>query len=458
MFKTWAKFLLLLVVCCLFFTGCANYNYSVEGGPAASEQEISNGGLAVKKGNYIYYINGLGTTSSENEFGKPVKGSIVRMDLESGQKVIVVPKVVLSSYYKAGFFIFDDRIYYASPSMEKDKNGNRLSSYLDFFSVKINGSGTKKIITLTNNSFPYKFYKENGRVYLLYIDTTNQKVYNIDCESGAIKTVLDSYGTTPVIADDGYLYYTNIIYKDEAKTQQYPYNEFKRIKYNGQGGEEIKFSGGSTITSQHYKITLNDVKIFDGKTTLFYTKQSAQNIEDPRTLSDPFLYSYVMGDPSDTQLVASVSNTFQFTENYYLSPISFFGVYNEELYYVYYTQPAQEIFEHVRLMPRPSQILGTMSGENGKEYIIYSKSVDGKNKLFKKQYTGEGLDLSEGDVLFEDIGLNMSTYLPEIIDDVIYFIGSDEDNTDTVYRYHINSENKPEKISIDEKDEEEVDE
>ena len=47
------------------------------------------------------------------------------------------------------------------------------------------------------------------------------------------------------------------------------------------------------------------------------------------------LFSFTLGDQIDKKLLASSStNSFDYTERYYLSPTSFFGVYNSNIWFV----------------------------------------------------------------------------------------------------------------------------
>lgn len=439
-----------LIICFALLAGCSKYDYRIEGGPDAADEVVNNGGMAVKKGGYLFFINGVSSTGAENDFGKPVKGSIVRMDLTTKDTVIAVPKVVLSSYDKAGIFIFGDRIYYASPSVEKDKKGNRLTSYLDFFSTKLDGSGTKKITYLTSNSFPFKFYQEGGKVYLIYINTAEGKVYNLDCGSGSKTMVLENYSATPILAEDGYIYYNRDVYRDENKTQKYTYNLLRRVRFNGSGDEEIKFSDGKSITQEAFSVTLNEVMVIGGQTTLFYSKKSATDVDEEITLKDAHTFSYVIGAASDKDIVQ-----IEYTHLVYLSANSYLGVYNGKYYYVKYGEgalPAQ-----TPLFNKPDKIL-TVEGD----YIYYLKSVDGKNVLHKKQYEGEGVvqDL-EGDKVMEDVSVSSSGLKPAFINIgeslYFYFVRADGDYINYMYSFDISGGEEAECISIiadeDKKDE-----
>lgn len=447
--RTLTKAALILLVLTLLLSGCSQ-DYKVEGGPSADAEVSYNGGLAVKKGDYLFFINGISTISADNNYGTPVKGSIVRMNLsDPDDKVIVVPKVVLSSYGYGGFYIFGGKIYYTSPSIEKDKDGHRLSTYLDYFSVNLDGSGNKKIMHTISNSFAYKFFEHNNKVYIVYIDSTNQKVYNVDAESGARKVILDGYTGTPILGDDNYVYYTEAVYKDEDLKTTYTYNKFKRVSFTGGTAEDIKFSGGETIAADKYSITLSDVKVFEGETTVYYTKKSGTDKPEFIDLPEPHLFSFTIGEATDKKLLASSStNSFDFTERYYLSPTSFFGVYGGNIWYVQANHgedphdPTLPTLNAVELMPKPSKILEV----EGDDFYY----LDSSNKLFKKQFKGDGVVPSKpGDEVYKDIGFDTSKLSPEFIGGYVYFFSSGGDYSGYTYRYKLDgTEEEAQLISI----------
>ena len=445
MSRTLTKAALALLSLLFLLSGCSK-DYRVEGGPPATAEVLYNGGMTVQKGDYLYFINGISTISAPNDYGTPVKGSIVRMNLnDPSDKVIVVPKVVLSSYNKGGFYIFGDKIYYTSPSMEKNKDGNRLTTYLDYFCVNFDGSGNRKIIHTTSNSFAYKFFEYEGKVYLIYVDSNNKKVYNVDAQNGTRRVILEDYTGTPILGDDNYVYYTKAVYKDEDLKTTYTYNLFKRISFIGGEEEDIKFAGGGTIAADRYSVTLSDVKVFNGKTTLFYTKKSATDISQPIDLPEMHLFSFTLGDQIDKKLLASSStNSFDYTERYYLSPTSFFGVYNSNIWFVqatYGEDPHDPDLDAMELMPKPSQILHVDG-----DYFYY---LDSNNNLFKKKFKGEGVSLAPGEEVFKEIKLDTSRLMPQFIGGYVYFFSSGDDYSGYVYRYKLDgSEEEAELVSI----------
>ena len=47
--------------------------------PPADAVTSSNGGFVVEKGEYVYFINGVETYTSDNTYGTPEKGALMRI-------------------------------------------------------------------------------------------------------------------------------------------------------------------------------------------------------------------------------------------------------------------------------------------------------------------------------------------------------------------------------------------
>lgn len=101
----------MLTLLVMIFAGCADtYKWGPIAGGDKDAVVENNGGLAVKQGEYIYYINGRTATSDitkkeDNTFGKVTKGAIMRGKLDDKgnvkDPVIVVPLMSLSSNKEA---------------------------------------------------------------------------------------------------------------------------------------------------------------------------------------------------------------------------------------------------------------------------------------------------------------------------------------------------------------------
>lgn len=190
----------------------------------SAEAAISNGGFAVEYGKYVYFINGATTHEDDNAFGTPVKGALMRIsvdDLKKGKNEaqIVVPSLIVSADYTAGFFIYNDRVYYATPNNVKSMSGEIESDWLDFKSASLNGSDVQDYFRLSDNATVFRFVQTEGdkTVYLLYNGkkpndndgTTGIQSYNTAAKTcttiaeGASAYVFNSLDKT-----DPYVYYT----------------------------------------------------------------------------------------------------------------------------------------------------------------------------------------------------------------------------------------------------------
>ncbi len=190
----------------------------------STEAAVSNGGFAVEYGKYVYFINGATTYESDNTFGKPVKGALMRIAAEDlkkgkGEAQTVVPSLMVSADYTAGFFIYNDRVYYATPNNVKSMSGEIESDWLDFKSASLNGSDVQDYFRLSDNATVFRFVQteKNGPVYLLYNGkkpddndgTTGIQSYNTATKTcttiaeGASAYVFNSADKT-----DPYVYYT----------------------------------------------------------------------------------------------------------------------------------------------------------------------------------------------------------------------------------------------------------
>ena len=141
----------------------------------STEAAVSNGGFAVEYGKYLYFINGATTYEDDNTFGTPVKGALMRIAKEdfknrTGEAEIVVPSLIVSADYTAGFFIYNDRVYYATPNNVKSMSGEIESDWLDFKSASLNGSDIQDYFRLSDNATAFRFVQtdKDSPVYLLY--------------------------------------------------------------------------------------------------------------------------------------------------------------------------------------------------------------------------------------------------------------------------------------------------
>lgn len=230
------------------FAGCSNF---YTGGKLTNTDGdvASNGGFAVEKGEYLYFINGSATYTADNTYGVPVKGSIVRISKDDLAKhnyasvETVVPLVVYSGNSNAGIYIYGDYIYYATPSTEKNSDGEILNTKLDFKRSRIDGSETMKdyFLQVETNSTEYRYVEVGGTVYLVYVATSETlydestgvtNLHSLNVETG--EDTLLAYNIASVMFDDAdktnpRIYYTMSV-TDYAADSEYNYNQVYTVR------------------------------------------------------------------------------------------------------------------------------------------------------------------------------------------------------------------------------------
>lgn len=159
-------------------SACSGYYKSTPLDYVPSDNEaVSNGGFAVQKDGYVYFINGKEANTADNTFGTPLKGALLRIsvsDLDArnySSVETVVPHIIYSGNYDAGIFVYGDYVYYATPSTDKNSDGEIQNSSIVFKSSKLDGTETMKsyYAQYTDASTEYRYVEVGGTVYLLYV-------------------------------------------------------------------------------------------------------------------------------------------------------------------------------------------------------------------------------------------------------------------------------------------------
>ena len=209
MTKSVKKIVILLVAMLMcatvVFAACNKANFTPVNLPADGEVD-SNGGIAVRYGEWLYYVNGYtSNVSAENTYSDDVKdtprvGSVVRIKLEelaglfeinddesltSAKKSeeiaakirekaeTVVPKV----YYSAnttttqftGIHIFNKRIYVTTPNDKLTANGDPRTSELVLMSFDLGGGNRQEHFTFESNSAQIWLDEVGGKVVATYL-------------------------------------------------------------------------------------------------------------------------------------------------------------------------------------------------------------------------------------------------------------------------------------------------
>lgn len=252
----------------LAFAGCNGaYRGDKLDGYVSEASVASNGGFAVEKGEFVYFINGMEDYTEPNVYGDVVKGSLMRIeksDLDAGNYEnvkTVVPMLFAAQNFDAGIYIYGDYVYYATPTTDKNMDGEIESSWIDFKRAKLDGTETMKdyYFRLSSNSSNYRFVEENGVVYCLYEEGGYLKSYDTKDKVSRVLAKADSFYYDTSDPTNPNVYYTMSVvvgadtdnFTTAAYNQLYSVNAAARVEsvgvkdgvasYKVKGGREYKF-------------------------------------------------------------------------------------------------------------------------------------------------------------------------------------------------------------------------
>lgn len=207
-------------------------------GPSADAEVTSQGGFVVQKGDYVYFINGVETYTSDNTYGTPVKGALMRAkmsDIKAGvnETETVIPSLMVAGDYTSGLFIYGDRIYYATPNNMSNTAGQVDNTYLDFKSARLDGSDIQHYFRVADNATVYRFVEVDGTVYVVYEEENALISYNTS-ENTSVNLAenVTAYTVNSEDVTDPYIYYTMDVSDrlDSANPQAYEYNQIYRVR------------------------------------------------------------------------------------------------------------------------------------------------------------------------------------------------------------------------------------
>ena len=187
-----------LVSALAFSAACGGNSDAWKGNAFTDYGEVKTetlGGFVAETDNYVYFINGIGSSSWDNSYGTPVKGALVAADKDNPTDVrVVIPELMVSSDYGAGVYIFKESdntyAYYGTPNKEKNSSGDVAFSEMTFTRTRLDGEKSEKLFTVSSHSTTYRVVQaQNGKVYIVYYDTEESALISYDCKKGE-KTVI----------------------------------------------------------------------------------------------------------------------------------------------------------------------------------------------------------------------------------------------------------------------------
>ena len=194
-----------LAVCLLLssFAGCSSASWkgsSVSGWGAVKEESL--GGFIAETENYYFYINGIGSISSDNTLGVPTKGALYAIkkgDLSTN--VVTVPKLFSTTDYAQGLYFNGDYVYYGTNSTEKNSDGDIAYGEMTFTRSKLNGTETTSYFTVDSLSVQHRFVEKDGKVYIVYFDSTDSEILSYDTSAKTSTSIIKKDEKTDIPKD-----------------------------------------------------------------------------------------------------------------------------------------------------------------------------------------------------------------------------------------------------------------
>ena len=289
---------MIICACAMIFTGCSSKG--LKDNPPTDALVIGNGGYAIQKGDYLYYINGyvdkyteeLTDYKKDNVEGEVVYGAIYRTKLVNGQlskdakgflntSECVVSKVV--GYEQGGFYIVGDYIYYATPYMRVDSNGVIQNTRISFNRINIDGTKNKEMYVTEEGAtdIDWRINVFDNKTYLVVKQTVTEESDSLSQSETktTVTSVLDKGKkfTKTVVADN----VTEVVFNEDVNLSSEYFYYTRSVKdgekaYSTSGNLICKASivnGGEVAYELDKVSTYGLVALANGR--LYVTKQNS---------------------------------------------------------------------------------------------------------------------------------------------------------------------------------------
>lgn len=438
------------------FSACGADSWS------GSKNTLVNGGAVVdtvqqgfitETEDYVYFINGVATATNKNNFGTPIKGSLVvasKSDLSKSE--VIVPKLFASSDYKSGFIIDGGYVYYATPSTHKNSEGEVANTELSFMRTKLDASGkTEEFFTAPTLSTEYRILINDNTVYIVYYDTVKNALvsYNTSLKEELIIAKTDKKAKSETLSAGAFKFvenanngavvlYTTIVYaedyvEDKANSADYqraekPFNNVYLYSFgDGETASGSKLYGknvlnGNVSAVNHKKYVLD--KVIGGY--LFYKEtDSSSTTATEKTLA--VACSSISNVPNATRSAS---------QEILRKDLIADTTYIENLESVYFIE--EGIIKNVSLLTPAAFDKAVAYSEKAKTMLFVSDGfayyTTSDSILARISIQGEGEQRVEQ--IISEGSIATSWYKPEIIDGKIFFC--DNSTTGSAYVKQVN--------------------
>ena len=216
--KKFTNILICLLLCVMTFgfVSCGGNNNPNPNFPTASMTTYGNGGMAVQKGNYLYFVNGYKAVdgmTDKSETQNVHVGALMMAKLDDNGNLVTTDNGQvkdeyltvmfdrLSGYEATGLYVFGDYLYFTSPCAENEsgKNGEWAKKRVTFCRIKLDKSSkVEEFYTsaVENSNLQYNFYYNGTDTFLLVYEKGTSLITNKDEEAKSDRLVRIKIGTS----------------------------------------------------------------------------------------------------------------------------------------------------------------------------------------------------------------------------------------------------------------------
>lgn len=171
--------LALVVLSCITLTGCSKKNdFSLTG-------VASNGGMAVVKDGYMYYIGGGTDKLSDPDWRMVDASSIYKRKVDASNNPVdgTEPELVyrgIAGFENGELFIFGEYLYFATPSAKKSNTAQTMTDRTSFCRVRLDGKKYEVLYTTeTADDLTYAYYTPSDKeLYLVILE--GEDLYSVN--------------------------------------------------------------------------------------------------------------------------------------------------------------------------------------------------------------------------------------------------------------------------------------
>ena len=247
--KKFTKILICLLLCVFGFSFAAcddrtekekDFTY-----PAANDAVVGNGGLAVQKGNYVYFVNGYNALENlDNKEASHTVGALMLTKLDENGEVVknkedlmhddyyINMSTKLCGYEATNLYIHGEYLYFATPSIE-DESGERVwaKERVVINRIELNKSGKVEQVYESGvkvENFSYEYFESGNNLYILalekgesyYSSNGTDALIRVDAIAKSSKEVADN------VKSFAYQQSTNSVYFVSNNEDEFVLNQY----------------------------------------------------------------------------------------------------------------------------------------------------------------------------------------------------------------------------------------